>query len=101
MTTMKRLDLTLRDRPKRAEHTAYEMVDGQAVIINLQDSTYIALNETGSFLWARLDGETTLEAIAQALAETYQVDLAVTRPDVLELAQELLARGMIELASRG
>ncbi len=94
---MKRIDITLSDHPRQAPVAVSEMVDGQVVIINLQAGTYVSLNETGSFLWERLDGETTLESIAQALAQTYDVDLAVTRPDVLSLARDLLAEGLIAL----
>ncbi len=90
-------EMTLQDQPKQAPHTVAELVDGQAVIINLRRGAYVALNETGSFLWERLDGETSLEAIARALAEDYDVDIAVTRPDVLDLARELLAEDLITL----
>ena len=94
---MKRIELTLADHPQRASHTTFEIVDGQAVIINLNAGTYESLNETGSFLWERLDGRATLAEIAAVLAEEYDVASAVTRPDVLDLAQELLGEGLIVL----
>jgi hypothetical protein len=94
---MKRIELTLADHPQRASHTTFEIVDGQAVIINLNAGTYVSLNETGSFLWERLDGRATLAEIAAALAEEYDVAPAVPRPDVLALAQELLGEGLIVL----
>jgi len=95
---MKRVDMTLADRPQRASHTTFEIVDNQAVIINLNAGTYVSLNETGSYLWERLDGETSLADIAQALSDDYGVALSVTRPDVLALAQELLQEGLIVLS---
>ena len=94
---MKRVEITLADRPKQAPHTTFEIVDEQAVIINLNAGVYISLNETGSFLWERLDGETSLEAIAAALARTYDVEESMTRPDVLALAQDLLRENYIVL----
>lgn len=96
---MKRIEITLRDQPHQSPNAVSETVDGQAVIINLAKGTYISLNETGSFLWDRLDGKTSLESIAQALAEAYDVDITVTRPDVLDLARELLHEGLITLAA--
>ena len=92
---MEKITLTLADSPARAPHTTYEVVDDQAVIINLNAGTYVTLNETGSFLWDRLDGETTLADIAQALADDYDVSPEITRPDVLALAQALLQEGLI------
>lgn len=94
---MKRIDMTLADHPQRAPHTTFEIVDDQAVIINLNAGTYVSLNETGSFLWERLDGQTTLTGIADALAAAYEVAPSITRPDVLALARELLAEGLISL----
>ena len=89
--------ITLLNHPKQGAHTTFEIVDDQAVVINLQAGTYISLNETGSFLWERLDGETTLESIAQELAEAYDVSPEITRPDVLALAQELQREGFVDL----
>ena len=86
---------TLEDRPQRASHTTFEVVDDQAVIINLNAGSYVSLNETGSFLWQRLDGETTLGSIAQALAARYGISEAITGPDVLALAQELRQEGLL------
>jgi hypothetical protein len=94
---MKRVEITLADHPKQAPHTTFEIVDDQAVIINLNEGTYVSLNETGSFLWERLDGETPLADIAAELAESYGVSTDVTRPDVLALAQALLKEGLIIL----
>jgi hypothetical protein len=94
---MKRTDITLADHPRQASHTTFEVVDGQAVIIDLNAGAYVALNETGSFLWERLDGEKTLETLAHVLAETYDVSPEVTRSDVLALARELLEAGLIDL----
>jgi len=95
---MKRIDISLADKPKPAPYTTYETVDQQTVIINLNAGVYIALNETGSFLWERLDGARTLADISQELAEFYDVSATVTDPDVLSLAQELLKEGYIVLA---
>ncbi len=89
--------ITLNARPAQAAGTTFEIVDNQAVIINLNQGTYVSLNETGSFLWQQLDGETSLDEIALRLAETYQAPPSLTRPDVLSLAQALLDEGMISL----
>ncbi len=94
---MKKVAITLADKPKQASHTTFEIVDDQAVIINLNAGTYISLNETGSFLWERLDGHTALADIAVDLAEAYDVDPAITRPDVLALAGQLLEEDLIAL----
>ncbi len=87
--------LTLADRPKPAPLTSFESIGGQTVIINLKTGVYFSLNTTGSFMWERLDGQTTLGEIAAALSETCDVEIGVTEPDVLTLAAELQAEGLL------
>lgn len=41
----------------------------------------IALNETGAFIWELLKEETTEEAIANALAEKYEIDMETALRD--------------------
>lgn len=87
--------LTLTDCPHHAPRAAHETTEGQAVIVNLNSGTLFSLNATGTFLWERLDGRTSLAAIAAALATAYEVETSVTEPDVLELANTLLQEGLL------
>ncbi len=41
----------------------------------------IALNETGAFIWELLKEETTVEAVAKALAEKYEIDIETATRD--------------------
>ena len=86
---------TLADHPKPTPYTSYESIGGQTVIINLKTGVYFSLNTTGSFMWERLDGQTTLAEIAAALSDACDAELWVTEPDVLALAAELQAEGLL------
>ena len=46
-----------------------------------QGGGMIALNETGAFIWDLLKEETTVEAIATALAEKYEIDVETATRD--------------------
>lgn len=41
----------------------------------------IALNETGAFIWDLLKEETTAEAVANALAQKYEIDMELATRD--------------------
>ena len=41
----------------------------------------IALNETGAFIWNLLKEDTTVDAVASALAEKYGIDLDMAKAD--------------------
>ncbi|HEY53026.1 MAG TPA: PqqD family protein [Caldilineae bacterium] len=92
------MNINLNSLLKPVALTTAETVDNQTVIIHLGAGTYFSLNATGSYLWNRLDGTTSLEAIAAELAQTYGIDATTTNADVLNLAQELYAEGLLETA---
>ena len=92
------MNINLNSLLKPVALTTAETVDNQTVIIHLGAGTYFSLNATGSYLWNRLDGTTSLEAIAAELAQTYGIDTTTTNADVLNLAQELYAEGLLETA---
>ncbi len=87
--------LSLTDRLRPAEHTASEITEDQTIIIHLQTGTLFSLNPTGTFIWQRLDGQTTLGEVAAGLAAAFRVETDVTEADVLELATALLREGLV------
>ncbi|MCI5125093.1 MAG: PqqD family protein [Candidatus Electrothrix sp. AR5] len=58
------------------------------------DSLY-SLNETGAFIWERLDGSRSLAEIAGQLEKLYDTDVAVIEADVMEIISELSESGLI------
>lgn len=51
------------------ENTASRIIDGQAVIMTLEDNTLHTLNDTGSRIWELCDGQRTIEDIAKVIHE--------------------------------
>ncbi len=86
---------TLAHAPKPTHSVVSETVEGQTILLNTKNGAYFSLNSTGSFLWERLDGRTTLGDIASALATLCEVDTSITEPDVIDLATELWRERLI------
>ena len=70
-------------------------IEGEIIIAPLvagtgdaEDELY-TLNETGHYLWPRLDGATTLGEIAAALADEFDAPLLEVEADVLGFATEM------------
>ena len=55
----------------------------------------ITINGSGAFLWEKLEEEQTVESLAQALTEHYEVDLARARADVEKFIEPLIPAGAI------
>lgn len=90
-----------------SENIVAREIEGQVIIVpltsgigDLEDELY-TFSETGKAIWGRLDGSTSLRAIAAALGEIYDAALGEIEQDALDLVHELLSRGIvIETPSR-
>jgi hypothetical protein len=74
--------------------------DGETVIVpvrrNVADLVSIyTLNETGTFLWNRCDGQTTIEQLVEALSDTFEVSRTKAWQDVKELLNDLCSEGLV------
>ena len=75
-------------------------VAGQTVVLptggELDLNVMITLNETGRFLWERLQNETDRESLTQALLTEYDVDAATARGCVDAFVDKLNDNGFLE-----
>jgi hypothetical protein len=81
------------------ETVAWAEVDGEGVLYDELRQKVHVLSPTATLVWSGIDGRTSLERIARDLSESFGTDLEVVRSDVLELARDLLERGLITDAS--
>jgi len=56
---------------KQADNVTYELVAGEAILIETNTGAYFSLNDTGTIFWEALDGRTPLGRIASQIAQTY------------------------------
>lgn len=62
-------------------------------VVNLQG--VITLNETGAFIWELLKEERTLDELAEALVEEFDVDFDQAKKDVEEFLKQLKEVGAL------
>jgi hypothetical protein len=85
------LDTRVRQSPRIATRT----LEGQALIVQLDNRRLHTLNGVGTLVFELADGR-SLAAIAAAVVAQYEVDLAVAERDVLGFVHELIGLGAIE-----
>ncbi len=75
-------------------------VAGQAVVLPAGDTLdlnmMITLNETGEFLWERLQSETNEDTLVTALLSEYDVDAQTARKAVVAFVEKLNDNGFLE-----
>ena len=75
-------------------------VAGENVVIptgsNLVDfNAMMTLNETGVFLWQRLEQDTTIDKLVDAVCAEYDIDRDIAIQDIKEFVQSLEVNGII------
>ena len=72
-------------------------LSGEAAILNLKTSTYFGLNTVVASIWKLILEPKTVSQIRDAIVEEYDVEPDRCEHDILELLQELLKYGLIEI----
>lgn len=82
--------------PRRSGRCTWQVVEGEAVLLDLQGKQLVGLNGVGSFVFGLLDGTHTVAALASAVAERFEVELPRAEQDVMVFVQDLTRRGFVE-----
>ena len=79
------------------EEIAAQIIDAEAVLINLGTGMYYTMDGTGCEVWAMIERRLTLAEMSHALAVRYAVAPAAVLNDLQRLAGELLEEGLVRL----
>jgi len=82
--------------PRISDRCAWQVVEGEAVLLDLHGKRLAGLNATGSFLFPLLDGVRTVEELAAAVTERFGVGRERARADVRSFLADLTRRGFVE-----
>jgi Coenzyme PQQ synthesis protein D (PqqD) len=74
-------------------------LNGEVVLLSMENETYYSLNSVGSQLWRLLpENNFSLEPAIQTLLQVYGVDEAMLRQDVTALIDELIQEGLLAVS---
>jgi len=77
-----------------APDLAWQVVDGEGVIVDLPRRCMLGLSPSAAFIWSRIDTETE-EEIAAGLARAFDVDESRAQADVRGFLGLLRERGFV------
>jgi hypothetical protein len=81
--------------PRRSERTAFRVVGGEALVMVVDRNALHRLNDVGSRVFELCDGQTSIDAMAEAIVKEFVVDAPTARADVQNFITELAATGAI------
>lgn len=81
--------------PRIAPHVAWQIVDGEAVIVDLSSGKSLGLNATGTFLWSQINGGRDSDSIAASMAAEFEISSETAASDTKEFLSEMSDRALI------
>jgi len=74
------------------------ILEGEAVILDLESVTYLGLNEVGTRIWFLIQEHGLLRRVFEVVQQEYEVAPQELETDILQLVDHLQRRGLVSLA---
>lgn len=79
----------------RVEDVTWRNVEGQIVILDLRDSSYLRTNATGAMLWERMQRECASDDLVALLVESFEIDPARASEDVAKFLDMMASSDLL------
>lgn len=89
------MGLSYRDRVVIPETVLVNVLDADAVLLDLATETYFTLHGSGARMWGELTSQQSIQAAFEALLETFEVPPETLRSDLDGLLHELIERNLL------
>lgn len=85
---------------RRVADVAERAVAGETILVPIrtdprQKVSVLTLNEVGTFVWAALRDEQTVEALARAVSQAFEVSLEQATADLMPFLLQLRESGLV------
>lgn len=81
------------------ERVAAEVIEGEAVIINLETGVYYSLDGAAGTLWQMVGERLDVRSMVDALVDAYEVEASDAERDVRRVLEQLVEEGLVRRAA--
>jgi len=81
------------------EDTLINVIEGEAVLLNLKSEKYFGLDPVGTRMWTLLTTSDSIQSAYETLLDEYDVGAEKLRLDMQGLIEKLIANGLMEVAA--
>jgi len=78
----------------------FRELDGEAVLLNLQNEMYYGLDEVGTRMWQLLTTSDSVQAAMDTMLEEFDVSPETLEQDLSKMIQELQEHGLVESVNK-
>ena len=80
---------------KRSEDLVHSTIDGEVVMMSVDQGQYFGLNSVGSHIWNLLETPMTVERLCQSLMERFEVDESQCQSEVARFLDDVVERKIV------
>ena len=73
------------------------VLDGEAVVLNLESESYFGLDEVGTRMWTVLTESDSIQDAYEILLAEYDVEPAQLKADMIDLIAQLQENGLVAI----
>jgi len=84
-------------RPVRSTAVAWQVIDGEAVLLRLHEKELLGLNQVGRRTWELADGTCSIDQMVATLTGEYRITAEAARRDIIRFVRDLVALGAMEM----
>ena len=94
-------DLTDSTRIARPDYLVASEVDGEMVVLNVENGYFFHLNGVGAQVWDALQQPMTFGDLCRAMEVRFEVDPATCRADIAGFVAQMARSGLVDLSAGG
>ena len=84
---------------KRKQNQLFSEIDGEVVMLSVENSEYYGMDAVGSRIWQLLENERSYDNLIKTLLEEYEVTEEQCRTDSLAFLEQLFEKKLVEITS--
>lgn len=89
--------LLLNDSVKQVSGNMVSDMNGEKVMLNIENGKYYNLGRIGGDIWGKMQAELTISALISEMQEMYEVEPITCQEEVVVFLEQLLKEGLIEV----
>lgn len=93
--------MNLNSMVKQGDDPLSAEVDGELIMMSIEQGNYYGLGETGSRIWKLMETPIRVSDLCATLCQEYDVAPSVCEADTLDFLEKLAEQGLIEASSPG
>jgi hypothetical protein len=93
-------NITLQSNIQRNPGMVTSNLDGEIVMMSVENGEYYGLDEIGTRIWQLMEHPIVIENLISCLTEEFEVELEECEEDTLEFLEDLYSRNLINLLEK-